>query len=280
MNVEPYFTDIKEQLLVRLSQAKESILVAVAWLVDEDLIRSLSDAARRNINVSVVISNHVTNRGSINKYESLVGSGVRFFSFERRFLHHKFCIIDNRLLLTGSYNWSYGAIRNHEHIIILELAEGDEDSWMQRFVKIHETICKASMAIDSSTALRAFGGLAPDETGASALELEEIRLRREFEEDVRKSFAEASRLVQLLGIEDRMRMDGGGVRFVKRLIYDEVQTKTMKSGFEKLKGTEPHSVHLSFEYLVAKPKYRSLFSKEEIEFCSNLIRQYNLTPEE
>ncbi|GAJ21443.1 unnamed protein product, partial [marine sediment metagenome] len=36
-------------------------------------------------------------------------------------MHHKFAIIDNRLLLTGSYNWTFSAYnRNDENLMIID----------------------------------------------------------------------------------------------------------------------------------------------------------------
>ena len=36
-------------------------------------------------------------------------------------MHHKFAIIDNRLLLTGSYNWTFSANnRNDENLLIID----------------------------------------------------------------------------------------------------------------------------------------------------------------
>jgi phosphatidylserine/phosphatidylglycerophosphate/cardiolipin synthase-like enzyme len=33
-------------------------------------------------------------------------------------MHHKFCIIDGYVVITGSYNWSYNAENNDENILI------------------------------------------------------------------------------------------------------------------------------------------------------------------
>lgn len=38
----------------------------------------------------------------------------------KNLMHNKYCIIDNEKVIDGSYNWSYGARYNLEHIIVIE----------------------------------------------------------------------------------------------------------------------------------------------------------------
>ena len=46
-------------------------------------------------------------------------------------MHHKFCVIDHDLVITGSYNWSYKAENNFENIIVTS----DDSSLAQQFIK-------------------------------------------------------------------------------------------------------------------------------------------------
>ena len=107
---------------------------------------------------------------------------------------------------------------------------------------------------------------------------EEIQLRQEFENNIRKNVEQsvAAGIPLTPNLLERMVRDGGGVDFVKRLLHDEINSGDMKSGFRKLEEQIPHRVDLSFEYLVSRPKYETLFSKEEIEFCKKLMAKYNL----
>ena len=48
-------------------------------------------------------------------------------------MHHKFMVVDNKSLLTGSYNWTVSAMRyNHENILITEEA-GVVRSFLKEF---------------------------------------------------------------------------------------------------------------------------------------------------
>lgn len=35
-------------------------------------------------------------------------------------MHNKYCIIDNKIVIDGSYNWSNSAKKNEEHIFVVE----------------------------------------------------------------------------------------------------------------------------------------------------------------
>jgi hypothetical protein len=95
---------------------------------------------------------------------------------------------------------------------------------------------------------------------------------------VKKSFhiAESIKITISPSLFERMESDGGGVEFIKRIIHDEITTGDMKSGFKKLEEQIPNRVDLSLEYLVSRPKYESLFTKQEVEFCKKLMTKYNL----
>jgi hypothetical protein len=110
------------------------------------------------------------------------------------------------------------------------------------------------------------------------LDEEEILLRKELEIAVKKSIDEALALkidISKMVIE-RIKIDGGGVEFIKRILHDEIVTGEMKSGFKKLTKPIPHRVDLSLEYIVSRPKFEKLFTDEEIIFCNKLMSKYGL----
>lgn len=54
-------------------------------------------------------------------------------------MHHKFCIIDLKKVITGSFNWTEKANFNFENIKIIESREKAED-FASRFIQIIEGI--------------------------------------------------------------------------------------------------------------------------------------------
>ena len=52
-------------------------------------------------------------------FAELEAAGGRVFVVEDRLMHHKFCILDGRDVLTGSYNWTHRAAHHNEENLVL-----------------------------------------------------------------------------------------------------------------------------------------------------------------
>ncbi len=277
-----HFSNIKNEIIGQLKKATREIKLAIAWLTDEDIIRTLTQRAESGLNVIVVMSESKENFRNIPKWNEFLRHSGKLHIATPKFLHHKFCIIDNTIILNGSYNWTYFAQRNEENIMVMSLETGvdEDDRLLKQFEAKHKFFCdKESEPITEVADLNKFS-----EQGKVAavmlaqLDEEEIRLRQELEDDVKKSFDEAVRIgipISTL-LLDRMKLDGGGVEFIKRILYDEMTSGDMKSGFKKLEEPIPHRVDLSLEYLASRPKYQKLFNDKEVDFCKNLMKKYKL----
>lgn len=282
MKTVAHFSDIRNEITEQLKKATQEIKVAIAWLTDEDIIRTLTQRAESGLTVIVVMSESKENFRNISKWKDFLRHNGKLHIATPKFLHHKFCIIDNTIILNGSYNWTYFAQRNEENIMVMHLEVGkDEDArLLKQFEAKHKFFCyKASEPITEVAALNKFS-----EQGKVAavmlaqLDEDKIHLRQELEDDVNKSFDEATRMgipISTL-LLDRMKLDGGGVEFIKRILHDEMTSGDMKSGFKKLEEPIPHRVDLSLEYLASRPKYQKLFNDKEVEFCIKLMEKYNL----
>lgn len=105
-----------------IEKAKISVKVALAWFTDPDLLKLLlNKKGNDKIEVSIILFNDGINR--ILTDLNLMGDSVRFsnqFKFDY-IMHHKFCIIDDSKVITGSYNWTVKARRyNKENIVLIE----------------------------------------------------------------------------------------------------------------------------------------------------------------
>jgi hypothetical protein len=125
--IDVYFENIYEQIQSYVEQAKRDIKLCVAWFTDSDLYRAILNAKRNGVTVSVIIANHEINHNNgVDFKELLLLNGtVRYIGENSRdssakLMHHKFCIIDGEILITGSYNWTYKARRNDENILIIK----------------------------------------------------------------------------------------------------------------------------------------------------------------
>jgi phosphatidylserine/phosphatidylglycerophosphate/cardiolipin synthase-like enzyme len=282
MHTEVVFYNIKRFITDALNCSNRDIKVAVAWLTDEDLIRILKNKAKDKLSVTVAISNSKENFCNKKHLRDLLKCGAHLYVSRAPFLHHKFCLIDSKQIINGSYNWSYSASRNQENILSLKISDDDEEdlSILKKFEVTFQNICnKNCIRIENKHALNAFGLTNDGHVLMTNADETEIALRQEFENDVKASLlqSKARRIpISTDYIIKRMSLYGDGVEFVKRIIHDENGTGEMKSGFNKLERAFPPAIELSFEYLVCKPKYETLFTDSEIAFCKKVMNRYQV----
>lgn len=124
-SISAYFNnEILKQLQNLLKSAKLSVKIAVSWFTNFSLFKQIGQMAENGINVQLIINNDLINNGGYClNFNNLIDKGVEISLVEfPHLLHHKFVIIDDNLLVTGSYNWTRFSGKNYENIVVI----GDE----------------------------------------------------------------------------------------------------------------------------------------------------------
>lgn len=118
--------EIENVIIKNIRETRKELCIAVAWFTSENLINELNNLKRRGIDIRVIISDDKKNVRKINKLISVCNrlktvvipqTGSKKYN---NLMHNKYCIIDNKKVIDGSYNWSYNASYNLEHIIVIE----------------------------------------------------------------------------------------------------------------------------------------------------------------
>ncbi|GIX49220.1 MAG: hypothetical protein KatS3mg131_3431 [Candidatus Tectimicrobiota bacterium] len=132
MAVEVCFTPqapCASRILREIARARSEILVAVYALTSEELAWVLVKAARRGVQVRVVLDRDVDREQPASQGNFLQRHGVavrrvaglpspRSAGSQGR-MHQKFAVLDRQVVLTGSYNWTLAAERlNDENLLI------------------------------------------------------------------------------------------------------------------------------------------------------------------
>jgi hypothetical protein len=121
--VQAYFQDIRKFLLRELEKANHTIKVAVYWFTNYELFELLYQKQLNGVQCEVIIHNdYINNRDTGLPFQKFIDVGGKFyFSDDENPMHNKFCIIDNQVLINGSYNWTYYAeSKNRENILIIK----------------------------------------------------------------------------------------------------------------------------------------------------------------
>lgn len=117
-----YFSGIRNRIIPCLDNATNKIQVAMAWFTSNELFEALINALNRDIDVELILLDNAINymyyAPDFNEFIN-AGGKLRIAGAEVGFMHHKFCVIDDSVAITGSYNWTYYAeTRNVENIVI------------------------------------------------------------------------------------------------------------------------------------------------------------------
>lgn len=127
----------KAKIIESISQAKTTIKVAMAYFTDKEIADELISARQKGIEVNIVLSNDTTNYEIRDRLKGKV-SLVIYETNGRGIMHHKFCIIDNSLLLHGSYNYTYNATKNNQESLNIT----DSYNLISEYSNIFDTLTK------------------------------------------------------------------------------------------------------------------------------------------
>jgi tetratricopeptide (TPR) repeat protein len=125
MTPEVHFSNIREVIKKKLEEASSSVRIAVAWFTDKELFDILILKSKKGIQVELILNDDHINSGSEINFEYLFANGGKVYHPKdyNNLMHNKFCVIDNNLVLNGSFNWTNKANHNNENLIILQGTE-------------------------------------------------------------------------------------------------------------------------------------------------------------
>lgn len=138
MKQEVWDIDIFVNLISKLKEATTEILVATAWFTDEELFNILCEKAEKGLEVIVIISDHKDNHFlDFNKLISKGGKLIRIPIKGRGMMHDKYCIIDSKIAINGSYNWTKNARINNKESVICTDDKNTVDSFRNKFMEMN-----------------------------------------------------------------------------------------------------------------------------------------------
>lgn len=148
---EVIFNNIAYALKQYIETATHSLKIAVAWFTNEELFDVVLSAIKRGVSVELIILDDAINRNELAlDFSQFITTGGKLYFSNKRKMHNKFCILDETLVLTGSYNWTYYAENlNWENIVAI-----DDINVVTKYLKEFEEICKTLLTVNIYTPLR------------------------------------------------------------------------------------------------------------------------------
>ncbi|OOV19548.1 phospholipase D-like domain-containing protein [Flavobacterium sp. LM4] len=133
------FSNIQSELINRIVNSKKGLQIAVTWFTNHELYNAIIKKLETpNFNLELIVLNdRINNKKEGVNFQKLIDLKAKFYySNVENMVHHKFCIIDNEIVITGSYNWTYYAEnRNWENVLI-----SDDSQVVKNYVEEFERI--------------------------------------------------------------------------------------------------------------------------------------------
>jgi phosphatidylserine/phosphatidylglycerophosphate/cardiolipin synthase-like enzyme len=126
--IEVYFSpdDSPESIIIKnIDNAKESINIAMYSFSDSDIALAVIRAKKRGIDIKIYLDKEQVNAKYTNS-RFFINEGIKNIrniriSSNNSKMHNKFVVIDNKIVITGSYNWTASADeRNDENLLVID----------------------------------------------------------------------------------------------------------------------------------------------------------------
>ncbi|BAT71926.1 phospholipase D/Transphosphatidylase [Thermosulfidibacter takaii ABI70S6] len=116
-----------DAVIYEIDKAKQTIDVAMYAFTSRPIAQALVRAFKRGVRVRVVMDKKFAQGSRYAKYEYLKRKGIPVKLVSPPpgprgrvgLMHHKFAVIDGKVLLTGSFNWTASAEKlNYENLLV------------------------------------------------------------------------------------------------------------------------------------------------------------------
>lgn len=108
-----------------LRTCKVSLDVAIFTLTNDRIFAAIEEAHNRGVKVRVIADDECCKMfGSDVGRLAAIGVPVKTDNEVKFHMHHKFAVLDNSVVVTGSFNWTVQAVKNNqENILFFECKE-------------------------------------------------------------------------------------------------------------------------------------------------------------
>ena len=110
----------QEAIITEINKAHKAIDIAMYSLTSRELAQALLKAKQRQVKIRITLDNAQI-KDHYSKSRFLINKGIDVkFHMGPGIMHNKFAVIDDLVVLTGSFNWTSSADkRNAENLLII-----------------------------------------------------------------------------------------------------------------------------------------------------------------
>ena len=125
-----------DEIIYLIDSAQQSIDIEMYVFTSDEILAALERASSRGVRARLILEKRVISDDNERIFNELLSHGIiaRWASEEYKLTHAKFIIVDGKLLLVGSHNFSNSAMyKNREASVIIS-----DQKTVKEFIKVFE----------------------------------------------------------------------------------------------------------------------------------------------
>lgn len=133
---EVLFDDIQKRIIGEIRDAKYVIWIAMAWFNNEVIYKELLKKKDEGLSIVIIIDkNEINAKAKFDLFKNFEAYSMKMPTKYNNTMHNKFCIIDLKTVIHGTFNWTNAANFNAETIDVTNddraLAEQFSDEFLE-----------------------------------------------------------------------------------------------------------------------------------------------------
>lgn len=133
MQAYAVFEDIEFEIKRLLRGANRSVRICVAWINCQTYANVFDSLLKKGVSIELICHDDMFNAKTI----AYLPGGVKRYAMRPRlsaaYMHNKFCLIDEEIVINGSYNWSRTARQSFENVVVMRGSYSLVKSFLHEF---------------------------------------------------------------------------------------------------------------------------------------------------
>jgi hypothetical protein len=154
--MEVVFNNISDRIIEEIKCSALHLQICVAWLTNKRILEALIEHSKKLKFIEIIVQDNEENRRCSLYFNKLIANEVKVYFIkpinEKGIIHHKFCVIDDIIVINGSFNWSQNAENNNENITIVE----SEELAIQYIIEFNNILIKTGVKTKDQDKLEYF----------------------------------------------------------------------------------------------------------------------------
>lgn len=144
---EVLFDDIQKRIIDEIRDAKYVIWIAMAWFNNEVIYKELLKKKAEGLSIVIIIDrNEINANAKFDLFKNFEAYSMKMPTKFNNTMHNKFCIIDLKTVIHGTFNWTNAANFNAETIDVTNDDRALAEQFSSEFLELKREAIKQMIA--------------------------------------------------------------------------------------------------------------------------------------